>query len=140
MTQSKLQKILSAHAAWLKGDLDGVEAKLSWANLTWANLAGANLTGANLSWANLAGVDLTEANLTGANLAGANLAWANLDFASWPLCCGSKNPKIDERIARRLLAHAFAVAKGFCTPTPEQIEFCNGFHRIVSGEFPKLAE
>ena len=110
MTQSKLQKILSAHAAWLKGDLDGVEAKLSWANLTWANLAGANLTG------------------------------AKLDFASWPLCCGSKNPKIDERIARRLLAHAFAVAKGFCTPTPEQIEFCNGFHRIVSGEFPKLAE
>ena len=115
MTQSKLQKILSAHAAWLKGDLDGVEAKLSWANLTWANLTG---------------VDLTEANLTG----------AKLDFASWPLCCGSKNPKIDERIARRLLAHAFAVAKGFCTPTPEQIEFCNGFHRIVSGEFPKLAE
>ena len=125
MTQSKLQKILSAHAAWLKGDLDGVEAKLSWANLTWANLAGANLTGANLA---------------GANLAWANLTGAKLDFASWPLCCGSKNPKIDERIARRLLAHAFAVAKGFCTPTPEQIEFCNGFHRIVSGEFPKLAE
>ncbi|MDY6958315.1 MAG: pentapeptide repeat-containing protein, partial [Halobacteriota archaeon] len=96
---------------------------LRWANLRGANLRGADLRGADLRWA---------------NLRWANLRGANLDFSVWPLWCGSSNVKIDERLARQLLAHAFHVAKEFCPPTQEQIEFCNGFHRIQSGEFPKL--
>ena len=97
-----------------------------------------NLRGADLYGANLHGADLSGANLSGAKLHGADLYGANIDFAAWPLWCGSKDVKIDERIARQLLAHAFQVAGQFCPPTPEQVEFCNGFHRIQSGEFPKI--
>lgn len=50
MEQSKLQEILQKHAAWVRGEEDGI----------WANLTGADLTGA----------DLTRADLTGANLSG----------------------------------------------------------------------
>ena len=86
----------------------------------------------------LTGANLTRANLTEADLAEANLTRANIDFAAWPLWCGSANVKIDERIARQLLAHAFQVAGEFCPPTPEQVDFCNGYHRIQSGEFPEI--
>ena len=65
--------ILDKHAAWLRGEPEGVKANLSKANLSGANLSGANLSKANLSWANL-----SKANLTGANLYEANLSWANL--------------------------------------------------------------
>ena len=88
--------------------------------------------------ANLAGADLSEVDLSRANLSGADLSGANLDYASWPLWCGSANVTVDARLARQLLAHAFAVAKQFCPPTPEQVEFMNRFHRIERGEFPRL--
>ena len=83
-----IKDILDKHAAWLRGEPEGVKAdltgadltgadlskaNLSKANLSKANLSKANLTGANLSWANL-----SKANLTGANLYEANLSWANL--------------------------------------------------------------
>ncbi len=39
------------------------------------------------------------------DLSEANLRWADLDFACWPLWCGSKNVKVDARIASQLAAH-----------------------------------
>ena len=93
-----IKDILDKHAAWLRGEPEGVKADLTGANLTGADLTGANLTGAdlskadlsganlyeaNLSWAkllrtNLSGANLSKANLSGANLSGANLSGANL--------------------------------------------------------------
>ena len=113
-----LEEELKDHAAWLKGADGGRRADLS----------GADLSGADLSGADLRDADLRDADLSD----------ANIDFSCWPLWCGSENPKIDERIARQLLAHAFSVARELCPPTPEQVKFCNGFHRIESGEFPRL--
>ena len=169
MKQKELDEILKRHKDWLDG-IGGERANLQYANLRGANLRDANLRGADLRDANLRGADLQDANLQGAdlrdanlrgadlrdaNLRGANLRYANLrdanlrgadlrradlDFSCWPLWCGSSNVKIDDRIARQLLAHAFSVCSEFCPPTPEQIEFCNGFHRIQSGEFPRLEE
>jgi len=110
------------------------------ADLTGANLTGANLTGANLSGADLSGADLSRANLSGADLSGANLSGADLDFSCWPLWCGSKNVKIDEKQAKQLLAHAFNVARKFWPDklTKKQIDWLNDFHRIKSEEFPKF--
>ena len=83
--------ILDKHAAWLRGEPEGVKADLTGANLTGADLSkadlsGANLYEANLSWAkllrtNLSGANLSKANLSGANLSGANLSGANLSGA-----------------------------------------------------------
>jgi uncharacterized protein YjbI with pentapeptide repeats len=94
-------------------DLSG--ADLSGANLRGADLRGADLSGANLTGANLTRADLTGANLTradlrgadlsGANLRGADLRGANIDLSCWPLWCGSKNVKVDDKIARQLAAH-----------------------------------
>jgi hypothetical protein len=39
--------------------------------------------------------DLTYADLTG----------ADIDYSCWPLWCGSKNVKVDARIAAQLAAH-----------------------------------
>ena len=88
--------ILDKHAAWLRGEPEGVkadltgadlskadlsEANLSWADLSGAHLFGANLSKANLSWANLSGANLSGANLSEANLSGAHLFGANLTGA-----------------------------------------------------------
>jgi len=85
-----------------------------------------------------AGADLRGADLRWANLSGANLRKADIDFSCWPLWCGSQDVKIDVKIARQLMAHAFSVSRKFCEPTKEQIAFCNKFHRIESGEFKPL--
>ena len=50
-----------------------------------------------------------KANLLWANLSGANLSGANLDYSCWPLWCGSKQVKIDAKIAAQLAAHFCAV-------------------------------
>jgi len=97
------QEDLAKHAAWLRGEPDGVRvvtvsrADLSGANLSHADLSGANLnhadlshanlnhanlSRANLSYANLSGADLSRANLSGANLSGANLSHADLSRAN----------------------------------------------------------
>ncbi|MFA5150989.1 MAG: pentapeptide repeat-containing protein [Clostridia bacterium] len=131
MEQKELDKILEKHLKWLRDEEGGERyvcefgADLSGANLMGANLMGADLTDANLMGANLMGADLTDANLRGANLTGADLTRAdltradlsganlmgadlrsaNIDFACWPLWCGSKNVKVDARIATQLAAH-----------------------------------
>lgn len=80
----------------------------------------------------------SKADLHRANLNWANLSGANLDFSCWPLWCRTGKVYIDEKQARQLLAHAFAVAGKFCPPTKKQAEFCNKFRRIQSGEFPRI--
>jgi uncharacterized protein YjbI with pentapeptide repeats len=77
----ELQKVLDAHAAWLRGE-GGVGAYLSETNLSGANLREANLREANLREANLSGANLREANLRGAYLRGANLSGAYLRGAN----------------------------------------------------------
>ena len=82
-----IKDILDKHAAWLRGEPEGVKADLTGADLTGAdlskaNLSKANLSKANLSKANLTGANLSKANLSKANLTGANLSWANLSKAN----------------------------------------------------------
>ena len=82
-----IKDILDKHAAWLRGEPEGVKADLTGANLPGAKLPGAKLPGAHLSWANLlrtnlSGANLSEANLTGADLSEANLFGANLSKAN----------------------------------------------------------
>ena len=77
-----IKDILDKHAAWLRGEPEGVKADLTGANLTGADLTGANLTGADLSKADLSKANLSKANLSGAHLFGANLSKANLSWAN----------------------------------------------------------
>ena len=84
-----IKDILDKHAAWLRGEPEGVKADLTGADLTGAdlskaNLSKANLSKANLSKANLTGANLAKANLSKANLTGANLSWANLSGTHLP--------------------------------------------------------
>jgi uncharacterized protein YjbI with pentapeptide repeats len=115
-TSINLNEILDKHGKWLRDEEGGerwscairedlIDADLSDANLSRANLSRANLSHAYLSGANLSGANLNHANLIGANLRDANLHGANLDFACWPLWCGSKQVKVDARIAAQLAAH-----------------------------------
>jgi len=60
---------------------------------------GANLSGANLSGANLSDADLSDADLSG----------ADIDYSCWPLWCGSKDVKVDRRIAAQLATHFCAL-------------------------------
>ena len=69
-----IKDILDKHAAWLRGEPEGVKADLSWADLSKANL----------SWANLFWADLAGANLSAANLSEAHLSRVlNIDTLSW---------------------------------------------------------
>ena len=94
-----IKDILDKHAAWLRGEPEGVKADLTGANLTGADLTGANLTGADLSganlfeanlsgahlsWAKLLRTNLSKANLFEANLSGANLVGGNLSRTHLP--------------------------------------------------------
>ncbi len=161
MHKDDLQKVLDLHRLWLNDDPGGERADLRWADLQGVDLQGANLRGADLRWADLHGADLRGAGLRGADLRWADLRWADLrganlrgvdlrwvdlrwadlrgadlDFSAWPLNCGPLNVIIDERLARQLAYHVFAVASAWLHPTPEQIDFANGFHRI--GDVPPL--
>ena len=77
-----IKDILDKHAAWLRGEPEGVKADLTGANLTGADLTGANQTGADLSKANLSGAHLSWAKLLRTNLSKANLSKANLSEAN----------------------------------------------------------
>ena len=94
-------------------DLRG--ADLRGANLCSADLRGADLRGANLCGADLRGADLRGANLRSANLCGANLCSANLDFSCWPLWCGSKNVKADDRLIAQLIFHVTRLDISCCS-------------------------
>ena len=85
METIELQNILTLHKKWLNGELSGERA----------DLQGADLQGADLRWANLRGADLRGANLQG----------ADIDFACWPMWCGSKDVKVDRKLAAQLAAH-----------------------------------
>lgn len=100
METKKLQEILRLHKLWLiTGGAEG----------TCANFRGANFRGADLRGANLRGANLQGADLQGADLQGADLRGADLDYSAWPLCCGTKNVKINARIFYQLAAHLCAV-------------------------------
>ena len=62
-TAKELTTVLNAHAAWLRGEADGVCAYLRGAYLRGADLRGANLRGAYLRGANLSGANLSDAYL-----------------------------------------------------------------------------
>lgn len=120
MEYSGISKILKSHIEWVRSDgsegekanLAGsylAEAYLERAYLDRANLAGANLKGANLAGANLERTDLAGANLERAYLERTDLEGANLDFSVWPLWCGTRNVKVDARIAAQLAAHFCAL-------------------------------
>jgi len=100
-----LQDILKKHGMWLRNEKGGERANLSGADLRGADLSEANLRGANLRGADLSGADLSGADLSGADLSGADLSGADIDFSCWPLWCGSKDVKVDARIAAQLAAH-----------------------------------
>jgi len=109
MTRAELLAILDKHRKWVNGEDGGERANLSGVDLRDADLREANLCDANLTEANLRGANLAEANLSGANLRGADLSGADLDFSVWPLWCGSKDVKVDTRIAAQLAAHFCAL-------------------------------
>ncbi|WP_303171908.1 pentapeptide repeat-containing protein [uncultured Desulfovibrio sp.] len=125
LTNGEIQ-ILQRHAKWLEsGGTDGESANLCNADLRNANLCGANLCGANLCNAdlyganlcnaNLCNADLCGANLCGADLYGANLCGADLDFSCWPLWCGSKNVKADDRLVVQLIFHVTRLDISCCS-------------------------
>ena len=77
-----IKDILDKHAAWLRGEPEGVKADLTGADLSKADLSEANLSKANLYEADLTGADLSGANLSKANLSKANLTGADLSEAN----------------------------------------------------------
>lgn len=83
--------ILSQHALWLSSG--GAEGEC------------ADLRGASLRGASLRGADLSEVDLRG----------ADLDFSSWPLWCGSRNVKIDDRLVAQLLWHVTRLDVSGCS-------------------------
>jgi uncharacterized protein YjbI with pentapeptide repeats len=76
ITQEELDKAISEHEKWLKGE--GGQRL----NFSGCNLLGLNLIGADLSGANLSGAILNEAFLIGADLSGASLNEADLSEAN----------------------------------------------------------
>ena len=120
LTNNEIQ-ILQRHAKWLvSGGTDGESADLCGADLHGADLCGAdlrdaNLCGADLRDADLCGADLRDADLCGADLCGADLCGANLDFSCWPLWCGSKNVKADDRLIAQLIFHVTRLDISCCS-------------------------
>ena len=85
MTPEQIKQILDKHRLWLKDAPEGERANFINANLRWANLSRADLSRADISWANLRGADI--------------------DYSCWPLWCGSRAVKTDQRLRKQLLAH-----------------------------------
>ena len=90
MDKEKLNTILVGHKKWWQGKEGGERADLRLANLQGADLQDA---------------DLQDADLRLADLRGADLQGANLDFSCWPLWCGSRNVKVDNKLVFQLAAH-----------------------------------
>ena len=149
MTQTDITEIQKNHTKWLRDTSKGARANLRRANLRHADLRDADLRGADLRAADLHGADLRDANLHYADLRDANLRAANLrdadlrgadlDFAAWPLCCGSLDVKLDERLQAQLLYHVLAVSPvARKLATPEMLAFANGSHVVRSHGKPEL--
>ena len=132
--------ILQRHAKWLQSDgEEGERANLSYANLRFANLSYADLSYADLSNtdlsyadlgnANLSNSDLSNARLRNANLRYADLSNARLDFSCWPLWCGSRDVKADDRLVAQLLFHV----------TRLDVTQCSGGVREAMGHIRTMA-
>ena len=65
--------------------------------------------------ADLRGADLCRADLRGADLRGADLSGADLDFSCWPLWCGSKDVKADDRLVAQLFFHVTRLDVSQCS-------------------------
>lgn len=50
-----------------------------------------------------------------ADLCGADLCGANLDFSCWPLWCGSKDVKADDRLVAQLFFHVTRLDVSQCS-------------------------
>ena len=88
--------ILQRHANWIQSNgKDGERADLRGADLCRADLRGADLRGADLS--------------------GADLSGADLDFSCWPLWCGSKDVKADDRLVAQLFFHVTRLDVSQCS-------------------------
>ena len=66
-------------------------------------------------WLVSGGADGESADLHGADLDGADLHGANLDFSCWPLWCGSKNVKADDRLIAQLIFHVTRLDISCCS-------------------------
>ena len=73
MKQEDIKEVLDKHRKWLKSEVGGVRANLSYADLRSADLSSVNLSYADLSSADLRSADLRSANLSYADLRSANL-------------------------------------------------------------------
>ena len=78
----ELNEILQKHEMWLKGEVGGERADLSYFDLSNADLSYFDLSNADLSDTNLRGADLRGADLRYADLRGADLRYANLRGAN----------------------------------------------------------
>ena len=132
--------ILQRHAKWLQSDgEEGERADLRYANLSNANLSYTNLYNANLSNADLSNSDLSNsdlryadlryADLSNARLCYADLSNAKLDFSCWPLWCGSRDVKADDRLVAQLLFHV----------TRLDVTQCSGGVREAMGHIRTMA-
>jgi len=72
-THEQMQAILGKHAAWLRGEAQGVKAVFSGADLTSAYLKGADLRQAELHGCDLTGAYLSEIDLESATISKCNL-------------------------------------------------------------------
>ena len=142
LAEANLEGAKLAGAKLASADLN--HARMSEADMSGADLSDANLDDAKLSFAKLIDAHLVGASMIGTYLYDADITGADIDYAAWPLWCGSSDLTIDERQAKQLLAHALilAVGNGFVSKDwiiGELIDYANEFHRIESGEFPKIA-
>ena len=138
MEARELTNILEEHRKWLYAS-GGKRAELREANLREADLRGANLQGANLQGVDLLGADLREvdllvADLQRADLREVDLRGADLDFSCLPLWCGSKDMKVDKRIAMQIAAHFCALDcddKEYVAARSAIMPFAKQSHRAV---------
>ena len=82
-------------------DADFRDANFRDADCRDANFQSADFRDADFRDANFRRADCRRADFRRADCRG-----ADFDFSCWPLWCGSKNVKVDGRIARQLLLHA----------------------------------
>ena len=145
-----------SHSTLFRSDFRYVNlsnADLSYANLRCAYLEGADLSGArlnhadlfdaNLKDATLYHADLIGADLSGADLSGANIKDTDLDYSCLPLWYGGLGMKIDSKIARQLVYHAFA--QECDDPEYQRLkelckDFANKFHRVESKDCEKIGD
>lgn len=79
MTKNELEKVLTNHKLWLRGE--GGER----ADLGWMDPRGMDIKEVDLEMASLRGARLTGSDLCGARLKNVDLSWASLDGVNYRL-------------------------------------------------------